>query len=81
MFQRQGGLHHAGDSGGSLGVSQLRFDAAQRTPSSVGIGFSEHRGKGLIVTRGLGLLELHRSGMSLEDVYLRAIANEAEDAR
>ena len=34
-----------------------------------------------IVTRGLGLLELHRSGMSLEDVYLRAIANEAEDAR
>ena len=34
-----------------------------------------------IVTRGLGLLELHRSGMSLEDVYLRAIADEAEDAR
>ncbi len=34
-----------------------------------------------IVTRGLGLLELHRSRMSLEDVYLRAIANDAEDAR
>ncbi len=34
-----------------------------------------------IVTRGLGVLELHRSGMSLEDVYLRAIANDAEDAR
>jgi len=34
-----------------------------------------------IVTRGLGLLELHRSRTSLEDVYLRAIANEAEDAR
>ena len=34
-----------------------------------------------IVTRGLGLLELHQSGMSLEDVYLRAIANEAKDAR
>ena len=34
-----------------------------------------------IVTRGLGLLELHQSGMSLEDVYLRAIANESEDAR
>jgi len=34
-----------------------------------------------IVTRGLGLLELHRSGMSLEDVYLRAIATEAEDTR
>ncbi|GMR23068.1 MAG: ABC transporter ATP-binding protein [Acidobacteriota bacterium] len=34
-----------------------------------------------IVTRGLGLLELHHSGMSLEDVYLRAIANDAEDTR
>lgn len=31
-----------------------------------------------IVKRGLGLLELHQSGMSLEDVYLRAIATETK---
>jgi ABC-2 type transport system ATP-binding protein len=34
-----------------------------------------------IVNRGLGLLELKSSGTNLEDVYLRAIANEAEDTR
>ena len=34
-----------------------------------------------IVSRRLGLLELKSSGTSLEDVYLRAIANEAEDTR
>lgn len=32
-----------------------------------------------IVKGGLGLLELKSSGTSLEDVYLRAIANEAEE--
>ena len=34
-----------------------------------------------VVNAGLGLLELHQPGMSLEDVYLRAVANVAEDAR
>jgi ABC-2 type transport system ATP-binding protein len=34
-----------------------------------------------IVKQGLGLLELKSSGTNLEDVYLRAIANEAEDTR
>jgi ABC-2 type transport system ATP-binding protein len=34
-----------------------------------------------IVTAGLGLLELHQSGTSLEDVYLRAIATETEGSR
>ena len=33
-----------------------------------------------IVAAGLGLLELHQRGMSLEDVYLRAVADQARDA-
>ncbi len=34
-----------------------------------------------VVKRGLGLLELKSSGENLEDIYLRAIANDAEDTR
>ena len=65
MFQRQGGLDHARDSGGSFGVSQLRLDAAQSTPCSVANRFSKNRGKG----RNLGgVSHLRARGMGLDEL-------------
>ncbi len=36
VMQCQGGLDHAGCSGGSFGVTDLGFDRAERTPGCVG---------------------------------------------
>ena len=65
MFQRQGGLDHARDSGGSFGVSQLRLDATQGTPCSVGNRFAKNRAKGCDLG---GVSYLRARGMGLEEL-------------